>query len=170
MTIANWLVIFRILLIPFLIGILILFKDSPSRFWPAVFFAGLALTDWFDGWLARKTRTVTDFGKLFDPLSDKLLVVSILIVLLSFGEINFWPVLIIVFRELLVEGLRALEIKRGRIVAASFWGKAKTVFQMLAVFWLILKWPLAQGFLWLAVILTVVSGLDYFFKVLWLKN
>jgi CDP-diacylglycerol--glycerol-3-phosphate 3-phosphatidyltransferase len=88
-------------------------------------------------------------------------VVSVLIVLLGFGEINFWPVLIIVFRELAVEGLRSLQMMKRVVVGASFLGKVKTVLQMMAVLFLILKLPFSNLILWLAVALTILSGLDY---------
>lgn len=165
MTLANQLVILRILSIPVVVLILALAQNPTGRLISAILFLIICLTDWLDGWLARKTQTVTDFGKLFDPLADKLLVTALLIVFLGLGEIDFWPVLIIIFREILVEGLRSWEMVKGKVVAASFWGKAKTVFQMLAVFWLILRWPAAAEFLWLAVLLTVISGVDYFLKL-----
>ena len=161
MTIANYIVVLRIILIPVLIALLVLLPDYQGRLWSALFFLVLAFSDWLDGYLARKTRTVTSLGKLIDPLSDKLLVVSVLIVLLGFGEINFWPVLIIVFRELAVEGLRSLQMMKRVVVGASFLGKVKTVLQMMAVLFLILKLPFSNLILWLAVALTILSGLDY---------
>jgi CDP-diacylglycerol---glycerol-3-phosphate 3-phosphatidyltransferase len=164
-SLANWIVILRIIFIPVLVWLLYFFPDAAGRMWATFLFLAMAFSDWLDGFIARRTNTVTDLGKLLDPLSDKLLVTSVLIVFLGMHQIDFWPVLIIVFREIAVEGLRALEILRGRVVAASPLAKIKTFFQMWAVLWLILKLPGALVLLWISVILTVVSGLDYFFKL-----
>ena len=137
-----------------------------------VFFAIASFTDYLDGHLARKNSQVTDFGKLMDPLADKILVVATLIVLLEWGRMYGWVIIIIVAREFLVSGIRQLGAAKGQVIAASYFGKAKTVTQMITIIFLLV---FAPGFnsvtgivgfvlIVLSTILTVASGLDYVIK------
>ena len=127
-----------------------------------------SLTDLLDGKIARKYHLVTNFGKFMDPLADKLLVCSALICLIELGQIPAWVVIIIISREFIISGFRLVASDNGVVIAASYWGKFKTVFQMTAVILLILNLePLklvADIVLWIAVALTVISLADYIYK------
>jgi CDP-diacylglycerol--glycerol-3-phosphate 3-phosphatidyltransferase len=138
-------------------------------------FALASLTDQLDGYLARKNNQVTTFGKLMDPLADKILTISALVCLLAIDAdfINAWVVMIIIARELIVTGIRQLAMGENTVIAASQWGKAKTVSQMAALIAVMLdlilplRWGGFNLTFWLviiAVILTVYSGVDYVFK------
>ncbi len=121
-----------------------------------------------DGKIARKYNLITDFGKFMDPLADKLLVCSALIALIELGRIPAWMVIVIIAREFTISGFRLVAADKGVVIAASYWGKFKTVFQMVAVCLLIVDIPvlyvLTQIILWIAVILTIVSLIDYLIK------
>jgi len=142
-----------------------------------VIFCAGSFTDYLDGHIARKRHLVTDFGKFLDPLADKLLVISTMIYLLELGRLGGWAVIIIVSRELAVTGLRLIASNKGTVIAASMWGKSKTVSQMVMVIVLLVaSWPLSMlnvnnianitGLILtiVAVSLTVISGVDYFIK------
>ena len=137
-----------------------------------IFFIIASVTDYFDGHLARKNNQVTDFGKLMDPLADKILVVATLIVLLEWGRMYGWAIILIVAREFLVTGIRQLGVAKGTVIAASYFGKAKTVTQMITIIYLLVFAPnfaSATGIIGfvliiLATILTIASGLDYLIK------
>ncbi|MBO7536519.1 MAG: CDP-diacylglycerol--glycerol-3-phosphate 3-phosphatidyltransferase [Bacilli bacterium] len=137
-----------------------------------IFFIIASVTDYFDGHLARKNNQVTDFGKLMDPLADKILVVATLIVLLEWGRMYGWAIILIVAREFLVTGIRQLGVANGRVIAASYFGKAKTVTQMITIIYLLVFAPnfaSATGIIGfvliiLATLLTIASGLDYLIK------
>jgi CDP-diacylglycerol--glycerol-3-phosphate 3-phosphatidyltransferase len=132
----------------------------------AVVFALAAVTDGLDGYIARRQQSITTFGKLMDPLADKLLVVAALISLVSLDRLAAWAAMVIIARELAVTGLRALAAERGVVIAASWLGKVKTLLQVAAIFALILFEPApawADALLYLAVAVTVISGADYFF-------
>ena len=137
-----------------------------------IFFIIASVTDYFDGHLARKNKQVTDFGKLMDPLADKILVVATLIVLLEWGRMYGWAIILIVAREFLVTGIRQLGVAKGTVIAASYFGKAKTVTQMITIIYLLVFAPnfnSATGIIGfvliiLATILTIASGLDYLIK------
>jgi len=132
-----------------------------------VIFAGASITDYFDGQIARKHNMVTNLGKLIDPLADKLLVISALVVLAKYSQISLWFVLIIVFRELLITGLRAIVANEGVVIAAEKLGKWKTATQMIALL-LIILFPMSffvnNILLLIPVILTVQSGVEYMQK------
>lgn len=137
-----------------------------------IFFIIASITDYLDGHLARKNNQITDFGKLMDPLADKILVVATLIVLLEWGRMYGWAIVIIVAREFLVTGIRQLGVAKGQVIAASYFGKAKTVTQMVTIIYLLVFAPgfscssEIAGFILIlaATILTVASGLDYVIK------
>src|SRR5688500_19137365 len=132
----------------------------------AALFALAAMTDGLDGYFARRREAVTTFGKLMDPLADKLLIVAALVTLVSLGRLAAWVAMVIIARELAVTGLRTVAADQGVVIAASWLGKLKTALQIAAVFALII-WnpaPLAVDVLvYAAVAATVISGADYFF-------
>ena len=129
-----------------------------------------SLTDMFDGQIARKYHLITSFGKFFDPIADKMLVNTILILLVYTHQANIVAVLLMIARDLIVDGLRMLASQHGKVVSAGIYGKAKTVLQMFAILFLLLKnWPfvylglpLDQILLWLACLMSLFSGLIYF--------
>ena len=142
---------------PFILYFLTL-GDSTSRTWAFVIFLLCAVTDWLDGYLARKLNQVTDLGKVLDPLVDKFLVFAPLLVLIEQGQIPAWGVFIILTRELTIAGWR---VNQTTVIGANIWGKAKTVVQIAAIALLILQLPYAVIAFWIAVLLTVISGLTY---------
>ncbi len=194
---ANIVTLVRILLIPVFVAVLL----SPWPDWlggigigeawqpwaAGIVFAAISATDAIDGHLARSRNEVTTLGKFMDPIADKLLVAAALLALVELGSLPSWIVLIIISREFLVSGLRMVAASEGQVIAASYFGKAKTVLQIAAVLmfivkdarqWSILGGGVASGFTalsWVvmaaAVIMTIVSMLDYFYKARFLfKN
>ena len=171
MNLPNKLTCFRVILIPFFIVLLLWPGDLKYKdFIALAIFIIASLTDLLDGKIARKYNLVTNFGKFMDPLADKLLVCSALICLIELGRIPAWIVIIIIAREFIISGFRLVAADNGVVIAASYWGKFKTVFQMVAVAFLIadLNIPAVRIFtqvvLWIAVILTVISLIDYIVK------
>lgn len=171
MNLPNKLTIVRLLLIPlFLIAFEINFPGHALT--ALVIFCIASLTDFVDGYLARKDNLITDFGKFMDPLADKVLTAAAFVCLTSIGYIPAWIVVIILAREFAITGLRLLAASDGRVMAAGIWGKAKTVSQMIAIILLLLYFipQLRFNFLWLsgqimvyiAGALTLWSGIDYF--------
>ena len=168
MNLPNRLTLFRMVLVPFLVLFLLCDAIPFSYLWALLVFVAASLTDFFDGKIARSRDLVTNFGKFMDPLADKLLVCSALICLIELGQIPAWVVIIIISREFIISGFRLVASDNGVVIAASYWGKFKTVFQMTAVILLILNLePLklvADIVLWIAVALTVISLADYIYK------
>lgn len=182
MNLPNKLTIFRVILIlPFVILLLggnagwfgenVLIPNAAAL---AVFILA-SLTDLADGKIARKYHLVTDFGKFMDPLADKLLVCSALIALVEMDRIPAWAVIVIIAREFIISGFRLVASDNGVVIAASYWGKFKTVFQMIMVCLMLVNvpggiswWPwldaLTQIVMWAALVLTVVSLVDYLVK------
>jgi CDP-diacylglycerol--glycerol-3-phosphate 3-phosphatidyltransferase len=150
--------------------VLLFFPGPVASFMGALLFLLAGATDFLDGFLARRHRLVSRFGKFMDPLADKLLVSAALIMLIPLGRVPAWMAYLIVGRELAVTGLRGLAASEGIILAPDRWGKAKTLLQMAALFALILHYPyisvdfhqLGTGLLWLALITTLISGVWYF--------
>lgn len=171
MNIANKITVLRISMIPIFLGILML--DIPyGKTVGAVIFAIAAGTDGIDGYLARSKKIVTNFGKFLDPLADKLLITTALIYLVEINQIPSWITIIIVAREFAVTGLRGIAVEKGIVIAASKWGKIKTVSQVIAVVILLLHeffeeltvLPLGTIAIYIATLLTIISGIDYFAK------
>ena len=155
-------------MIPFFI-VFLLIPVTPYDKWIALaIFILASLTDLLDGKIARKYHLVTNFGKFMDPLADKLLVCAALICLIELNKIPAWMVIIIIAREFIISGFRLVASDNGVVIAASYWGKFKTTFQMVAVCLLIADVEalslVTQIALWIAVILTVVSLVDYLVK------
>src|SRR3954465_10278531 len=136
-TIPNLLTVFRILLVPVLVTALLSGLDSGDTL-AAIVFVIASLTDALDGWMARRNKDVTTFGKLMDPLADKLLVTSALVSLVALDRVQAWVAMVIIAREFAVTGLRQLAVEQGHVVAASGWGKLKTVLQVAMVLALII--------------------------------
>ena len=170
MNLPNKLTILRVIMIPFFVAFLMLENGANTtyRYIAAALFIIASLTDLLDGKIARKYNLVTNFGKFMDPLADKLLVCSALICMIELGQLPAWMVIIIISREFIISGFRLVASDNGVVIAASYWGKFKTVFQMTAVILLILNLePLklvADIVLWIAVALTVISLADYIYK------
>lgn len=170
MNLPNKLTVLRVIMIPFFVFFLLLENGAnPTwRYLSAAIFIVASFTDLLDGKIARKYNLVTNFGKFMDPLADKLLVCSALICLIELGQLPAWVVIIIISREFIISGFRLVAADNGIVIAASYWGKFKTVFQMTAVILLIFNIPslalLTNIVLAAAVVLTVVSLADYIVK------
>ena len=134
-----------------------------SDLWSAVFFALASVTDWLDGYVARKFEQGTELGKFLDPLADKILVLSVLIVLAVQLRVEVFSVLLLVIREFAVMGLRCAVLEKGgAVVAASTMAKWKTAAQMTALFLLLIGWPLAKEIYYVSFLLALASGAEYF--------
>ena len=171
MNLPNKLTILRVILIPFFVFFLISpFFDGYGNYIALAIFIIASLTDMADGKIARKYNLVTNFGKFMDPLADKLLVCSAMICLVDLKLIPVWVVLIIIAREFIISGFRLVASDNGIVIAASYWGKFKTTFQMLMVIVLLLNFDsaafkiLGTVLVWIATILTIVSLIDYVIK------
>ncbi|HFI2692149.1 TPA: CDP-diacylglycerol--glycerol-3-phosphate 3-phosphatidyltransferase [Streptococcus suis] len=162
--IPNALTVGRILVIPIFILLLTVWHSTVSHVLAALTFALASITDYLDGYLARKWQVVTNFGKFADPMADKILVMSAFIMLVELGFAPAWIVAIIICRELAVTGLRLLLVENGgTVLAAAMPGKIKTFSQMFAVIFLLLHWNLlGQITLYIALFFTLYSGYDYF--------
>ncbi|MDK2804481.1 MAG: CDP-diacylglycerol---glycerol-3-phosphate 3-phosphatidyltransferase [Peptostreptococcaceae bacterium] len=164
MNIANKLTLSRMIMVPFFLVAVYFEKDSQVLPISAIIFAVASFTDFLDGYLARKYNLITDFGKFMDPLADKVLVVAALAVLVEMNLIPAWMIVLIITREYAVSILRAIAANTGQVIAASQGGKAKTVSQIIAVLMLLLNIKYGIYVMWIAVILTFVSGMDYLIK------
>ena len=165
MNTPNKLTIARIIMIPFFVAFLMYDITGSADKWIALtLFVVASLTDLLDGYLARKYHLVTNFGKFMDPLADKLLVCSALICFTSTGHLPAWITIIIIAREFIISGFRLIAADNGIVIAASYWGKFKTVSQMI----MIIQNTVFQGaitvFVVIAVALTVISLVDYILK------
>lgn len=167
----NTLTLFRIATIPVIV-ILMLYPNRLSCFVAAILFSAAAITDYFDGYIARRFGLVSNLGKVMDPVADKLLVSSAFIMMTARGWVPAWMVCIIIGREIAVTGLRNIIAEKGEDVSASNLGKYKTGFQIAAAIPLLIHYPflgldakaIGEVFMWGALIFTVWSGADYFIK------
>ena len=170
MNLPNKLTILRIIMIPFFVLFMLLDGgvSQTYRYIAAVIFTVASFTDLLDGKIARKYNLVTNFGKFMDPLADKLLVCSGLICFVGLGQLPAWFVIIIISREFIISGFRLVASDNGVVIAASYWGKFKTVSQMIMSVLLIVNIPalsiLTTIFSVIALVLTVVSLIDYIAK------
>jgi CDP-diacylglycerol--glycerol-3-phosphate 3-phosphatidyltransferase len=142
---------------------------NAGKYAATLIFILASITDWLDGYIARKNHLVTDFGKFMDPIADKLLVCSAMICLVEKGMLASWMVIIIIGREFIISGFRLVAVDKGVVIAASYWGKFKTVFQMVMVILLLLDLggifdTISMIVTWIALILTVISLVDYLKK------
>lgn len=157
-------------MIPFFVAALLYDggANQNMRYVAAALFIIASLTDMLDGKIARKYNLVTNFGKFMDPLADKLLVCSALICMIDLRELPAWMVIIIISREFIISGFRLVASDNGVVIAASYWGKFKTTFQMIGVVLLIFNIPalstLTTIIVWIALALTVISLVDYIVK------
>jgi CDP-diacylglycerol--glycerol-3-phosphate 3-phosphatidyltransferase len=143
----------------------LLLENVPhGGYWATVVFILAAITDGLDGYAARVRKEVTKFGQLMDPVADKLLVSSAIIALVELGQVSAWVAVLILGREFAVSGLRMLVASEGVIIPASKWGKLKTVSQVVAIAALLIQLPGANVLLWITVLLTVGSGVEYFLR------
>ena len=166
LTVPNLLTVFRILLVPVLVAALLSGFDKGDLL-AVIVFAVASVTDALDGWIARRNRKVTTFGKLMDPLADKLLVTAALVSLVSLDRLTTWVAMVIIAREFAVTGLRQLAMEHGEVIPASQWGKVKTVAQIAMVLALIAVHgsPLwVDAVVYVTVVVTVLSAVDYFFN------
>ena len=164
-TVPNLLTVLRILLIPVLAAALLSGIETGDLL-AAIVFVIASFTDALDGWMARRNKDVTTFGKLMDPLADKLLVTSALVSLVSLDRLAAWVAMVIIAREFAVTGLRQLAMEHGEVIQASNWGKAKTAAQIAMVLALIIVdgspvW--LDALVYATVAITIVSAADYFF-------
>ncbi len=168
MNLPNKLTMFRVILIPFFVLFMLVPITSVDKWIALGIFIVASLTDLLDGKIARKYNLVTNFGKFMDPLADKLLVCSALICLVSLCRIPAWIVIVIIAREFIISGFRLIASDNGVVIAASYWGKFKTTFQMIMICLMIADIQaiqiLTDVVMWIALILTVVSLVDYLVK------
>ena len=166
LNLPNILTVIRILLVPVLVVVL-LGESENGDLWAAIVFGLASATDAMDGYLARSRNAITSFGKLMDPIADKLLIIAALVALVSLDRLAAWVAMVIIARELSVTVTRMQATQHGLIIASSWWGKAKTIVQVAAIFFLIAAgdpspaW--VDGLVYGAVAITIVSGVDYFF-------
>jgi CDP-diacylglycerol--glycerol-3-phosphate 3-phosphatidyltransferase len=168
----NRLTLYRIAAVPIIV-ILMIYDNEVCSFFAALQFSVAAITDYFDGYFARKRGMVTSFGKIMDPVADKLLISLSLIMLVAHNRVPAWMVCVIIGREIAVTGLRSIVAEKGEDLSASNLGKYKTGFQIGAIIPLLLHYPILLGLnaqaigevmIWGALIFTVWSGIDYFVK------
>lgn len=189
MNLPNKISLFRIFLVPFIVLVMLFpyaqFNINVMEFQlgtvslsmvniiAVIIFIVASITDFLDGYIARKNGLVTSFGKFIDPIADKLLVNTILLLLAVQGNIPVLPVLIMLWRDMIVDGLRMSSAKSGKVVAAGMLGKVKTVLQMVTIVVLLMnnypfelvRFPMGEFLLWLATIVSVVSGVSYFIQL-----
>ena len=167
MNLPNKLTVLRVCMVPvFVVFMLWNGFGTASKYVAAAIFILASMTDWLDGYLARKNNLVTDFGKFMDPIADKLLVCSALICLVEKGALAAWIVIIIIGREFIISGFRLIAAENGVVIAANYWGKFKTASQMVMIILLILNFGgafeiLTQIFVWASLALTVISLITY---------
>ena len=169
MNLPNKLTMIRVIMVPVFIVLLFMGQNNPLfKYLALAVFVIASLTDTLDGYIARSRNLVTNFGKFMDPLADKLLVCSALICFIQIGTIPAWVVIIIISREFIISGFRLIASDKGVVIAASKWGKAKTVSQMITVILLILDLPILKTvtniMIVVMTVLTVVSLIDYIVK------
>ena len=168
MNLPNKLTLARVILVPFLVVFLLTgFGGEANRYICIAIFVAASLTDWFDGYLARKNHQITNFGKFMDPLADKLLVCSALICMIELDRLPAWIVLIIIAREFIISGFRLIAAENGIVIAANMWGKYKTATQMFMIIFLILDshipalQVITQILVWVSLALTIISLVTY---------
>ena len=158
------------IIVPFLVIFLLTgWGGEANRYISLTLFVVASVTDWFDGYLARKNNLVTNFGKFMDPLADKLLVCSAMICMIDLKRLPAWFVIIIIAREFIISGFRLIAAENGIVIAANYWGKFKTVSQMIMIILLILHFDgifviLEQIFIWLSIALTIISLITYIWQ------
>lgn len=170
MNLPNKLTLMRVVLIPIFLLVLFLMQEPYNRYIATAIFVVASVTDFLDGYIARKYHMVSNFGKFMDPLADKLLVMAALVSMVAMEDLPAWVVIVILAREFAITGFRTLAMEANIVMAASWWGKIKTTTQMIMIILVLLQLPFAYMpmietvLIWLAVLFTVVSGVDYIVK------
>ncbi|MDD3394351.1 MAG: CDP-diacylglycerol--glycerol-3-phosphate 3-phosphatidyltransferase [Clostridia bacterium] len=170
MNLPNKLTMLRVILIPVFLLVLFLAPSPMNRYIAVVIFIVASLTDFLDGYLARKWNLVSNFGKFMDPLADKLLVMAALVSMVQLGDLPSWAVILILAREFAITGFRTLAMEANIVMAASWWGKVKTTVQMIMIIVVLLELPfvgisvMENILVGLAVFFTILSGADYIIK------
>ena len=170
MNTPNKLTVARMIIVPFRVVFLLTgWGGDANRYISLALFVVASVTDWFDGYLARKNNLVTNFGKFMDPLADKLLVCSAMICMIELNRLPAWFVIIIIGREFIISGFRLIAAENGIVIAANYWGKFKTASQMIMIILLILHFDgifvtLEQLFIWLSLALTIISLITYIWQ------
>ena len=169
MNLPNKLTVLRVIMVPFFVFFMLTGVGGAANKWIAlIIFCVASLTDMLDGKIARARNLVTNFGKFMDPLADKLLVCSAMVCMIPLGKLQAWFVIVIIAREFIISGFRLVAADNGIVIAASYWGKFKTTFQMIAVILMIFNIPALKTVTFImlaaAVVLTIVSLVDYVAK------
>jgi CDP-diacylglycerol--glycerol-3-phosphate 3-phosphatidyltransferase len=172
-TLPTWVTLSRLIAVPIIFG-LFSWQDSELTRWIALtVFVIAAITDWLDGYLARKLNQITELGKFLDPLVDKVLTIAVFLLFIELGQVPAWAVFLMITRELLITAWRGAPsaesepsadpaaMPKPQIIGANIWGKAKTVIQIVAIAALLVKIPFAIAIFWIAVALTLISGILY---------
>ena len=170
MNLPNKITLARVILVPIFVVVMLIDKIPYNNIIACAIFCIACFSDFLDGYLARKHKLVTNFGKFADPLADKMLVAAAMLCLIGLGRLYSWVVIVIICREFIISGLRLIAVDNGVVIAASYWGKFKTVFQMFMCIFLIIDFDIAviniieQILIWISLALTVVSLVDYMYK------
>jgi CDP-diacylglycerol--glycerol-3-phosphate 3-phosphatidyltransferase len=169
-TLPTWVTLSRLIAVPIIFG-LFSWQDNELTRWIALtVFVIAAITDWLDGYLARKLNQITELGKFLDPLVDKVLTIAVFLLFIELGQVPAWAVFLMITRELLITAWRGAPsaepsadaaTPKPKIIGANIWGKAKTVIQIVAIAALLIKIPFAIAIFWIAVALTLISGILY---------
>ena len=173
MNLPNKITLFRVVMIPVFLVFMLVPGITYQNYIATALFVIASISDAVDGHLARKNNLVTNFGKFMDPLADKLLVCSALICFVELGYMQAWMVIVIIARDFVINGFRTVAADNGVVIAASIWGKLKTIVQMIACVMLIAQLPffwmdvLEEIFVWLALALTLISLFEYLFLPLY---
>jgi CDP-diacylglycerol--glycerol-3-phosphate 3-phosphatidyltransferase len=169
LNLPNFLASIRILLAPLMFWVILnpdFFTDHGfditwNYYFASLLFVLASVTDFFDGYIARQWNQMTLLGAILDPLADKMLTLAAFLGLMVMGEASAWAIYIIIVRELFITGIRTVAVGEGVSVKASWAGKVKTVAQMIAIGFLLMRWPFGDALLWFAVFLTLYSGFEY---------
>ena len=170
MNLANKLTLARVVMIPVFLVVLFCMAEPVSRYLAVVIFIVASVTDFLDGYIARKYNMVSNFGKFMDPLADKLLVMAALVSMVALEDLAAWVVIVILAREFTITGFRTLAMEANIVMAASWWGKVKTTVQMIMIPVVLLNLPFAMMpmvetvLIYLSVFFTIFSGADYIIK------
>lgn len=166
MTTASKITVVRVLLIP--VFLVLMYLDFPGHtIWALAVFILASLSDFVDGYIARRYNQVSDFGKFMDPLADKMLVISAMLLYVAWGTMPAWALLIVILREFAVTGLRLIAVEHGRVIAAAWSGKIKTAATMVCICIMMVfpDIPWLNTLCWILIVLTTVySGIEYFYK------
>ncbi len=174
-TLPTWVTLSRLIAVPIIFGLFSWQTSELTRWIALSVFLIAAITDWLDGYLARKLNQITELGKFLDPLVDKVLTIALFLLFIELGQVPAWAVFLIITRELLITAWRGAPTgnssnsdseespttKSPSIIGANIWGKAKTVMQIVAIAALLINIPYAIAFFWIAVVLTLISGIIY---------